>query len=156
MVVTQPKVRVCVDCVFRAQSGMSVLERLKKPRPAPYPGPRCATDHREFRKLQRGKRKDAYQRRNFSITLVEKQELIEFQGGGCICAEWTGYNGSTRSLSTDHDHSTGVVRGALCKHCNDLLGRVRDDPRYFRRMIAYLENPPAVRLFGKRYAKEAE
>lgn len=101
-------------------------------------------------------RQDAYQKKTFSITLSEKQELIEFQGGGCICAEWTGYNGASRALSTDHDHKTGVVRGALCKHCNDLLGRVRDDPRYFRRMAAYLENPPAVRLFGKRYAGEGD
>ncbi len=116
----------------------------------------CLEDVRKRKKAKKSLRQDAYQRRVFSLTLIEKQELIDFQGGGCICAEWTGYNGSTRSLSTDHDHTTGVVRGALCKHCNDLLGRVRDDPRYFRRMIAYLENPPAVRLFGRRYARDGE
>jgi hypothetical protein len=108
---------------------------------------------KKTRKLQR---RDAYQRRTFSLTLAEKEELVEFQGGGCICAEWTGYNGKTRALSTDHDHKTGIVRGALCKHCNDLLGRVRDDPAYFHRMIAYLQNPPAVRLFGQRLYQEGE
>lgn len=87
----------------------------------------------------------------FGLTLEERDQLIEYQGGGCICKDWTGYNGATRSLSTDHDHETGVVRGALCKHCNDLLGRVKDDPRYFQRMIAYLTHPPAVQLFGARY-----
>lgn len=110
----------------------------------------CTGCIRERKAEQRRKRQDTYQGRTFGITLAEKEDLIEFQGGGCICMQWTGYNGNSRSLSTDHDHKTGEVRGALCKHCNDLLGRVRDNPAYFRRMIAYLENPPAKRLFGSR------
>jgi hypothetical protein len=119
-----------------------------------HPGPRHLACWRIEKKRRKAVRQDQYQRRNFDLTLAEKEELIEFQGGGCICADWTGYNGATRALSTDHDHATGVVRGALCKHCNDLLGRVRDDPQYFRRMIAYLEDPPAVKLFGRRIAPE--
>lgn len=114
----------------------------------------CATDIRERKRAKRIRGQATRQVRTFGITLEEKATLIDFQGGGCICMEWTGYNGANRSLSTDHDHETGVVRGALCKHCNDLLGRVRDDPRYFQRMIAYLANPPAVRLFGERIVPE--
>ncbi len=110
----------------------------------------CAEDIRKRRKAKRLAGQARRQEKVFGITLQERDDLIEFQGGGCICKPWTGYNGNTRSLSTDHDHKTGVVRGALCKHCNDLLGRVGDDPAYFRRMIAYLDNPPAVRLFGNR------
>jgi hypothetical protein len=121
-----------------------------------HPGPRHLACSRLFKKEQKARNRDRYQQKNFSITLAEKEDLIEFQGGGCICKPWTGYNGATRGLGTDHDHKTGVVRGALCKHCNDLLGRVRDDPEYFRRMIAYLDNPPAVRLFGARYARDGE
>lgn len=105
---------------------------------------------RKLRKAKQIRGQARRQERTFGITLEERDELIEFQGGGCICMEWTGYNGNSRSLSTDHDHKTGEVRGALCKHCNDLLGRIRDNPAYFRRMIAYLENPPAKRLFGSR------
>lgn len=137
-----PRIGKCIDCVPGNK------------RPAPHPGPRCHTDWREEKKRRKRGRQDAYQKKNFGISLEEKELLIEFQEGGCICSEWTGYNGTTRSLSTDHNHKTGVVRGALCKHCNDLLGRVRDDPRYFIRMIAYLNNPPAVRLFGERIVPE--
>lgn len=114
----------------------------------------CATCARERRNKKRLAGQQRRVERVYGITLEEKNELVEFQGGGCICKDWTGYNGNSRALSVDHDHATGVVRGALCKHCNDLLGRIRDDPAYFRRMIAYLENPPAVRLFGKRIAPE--
>lgn len=119
-----------------------------------YPGPRDLACWRIEKKRRKSDRQDQYQQKNFGITLEEKALLIEFQGGGCICADWTGYNGASRSLSTDHDHRTRVVRGALCKHCNDLLGRVKDDPRYFQRMIAYLANPPAVRLLGERLVPE--
>lgn len=115
-----------------------------------YVGPRCTTCHRARKRTTRERRRDLYQQATFGITLAEGELLTEFQGGGCICMPWTGYNGATRTLSTDHDHESGIVRGKLCKHCNDLLGRVRDDPEYFRRMIAYLENPPAVRLLGQR------
>lgn len=110
----------------------------------------CATDIRNRRNAKRLAGRERRQQRGFGITLAEGDELVEWQGGGCICKPWTGYNGASRSLSTDHDHRTGVVRGKLCKHCNDLLGRVKDDPEFFRRMIAYLANPPAVRLFGER------
>lgn len=110
----------------------------------------CTGCLREHKKEQRSARRETYQKRNFGITLEEGDLIVEFQGGQCICGPWTGYNGATRALSTDHDHKTGVVRGKLCKHCNDLLGRIKDDPEYFRRMIQYLLNPPAVRLFGER------
>lgn len=110
----------------------------------------CATCLRERKKLKKTASKARRSTKVYGITLAEKELVIEFQGGGCICKPWTGYNGNSRSLSTDHDHKTGEVRGELCKHCNDLLGRVKDDPEYFRRMIAYLDNPPAKRLLGSR------
>lgn len=110
----------------------------------------CQTCDRGRKKAAKESRRAAYQEKNFGITLDEGALIVEFQGGGCICKDWTGYDGSSRALSTDHDHETGVVRGKLCKHCNDLLGRVRDDPKYFERMANYLRNPPAVRLLGRR------
>lgn len=110
----------------------------------------CTTCLRERKKLRKAAGQERRARTVYGITLAQKKEVIEFQGGGCICYPWTGYNGNSRALSTDHDHKTGEVRGELCKHCNDLLGRIRDDPEYFRRMLNYLANPPAKRLFGSR------
>ena len=120
----------------------------------PVPGRKtalgCTGCLRDLKKEKREKARHTRQVRTFGITAEESDTIVEYQGGGCICKPWTGYDGSSRSLSTDHNHKTGVVRGKLCKHCNDLLGRVGDDPEYFRRMIAYITNPPAVRLFGER------
>lgn len=119
-----------------------------------YQGPRCTSCWRIEKKRRKLARRDQYQQRTFGITLEEGELVRIAQGGGCVCAPWTGYNGRTRALSTDHDHKTGVIRGKLCKHCNDLLGRVRDDPRYFELMAEYLRNPPAVRVLGERIAPE--
>ena len=115
-----------------------------------HPGPRCLGCWRIEKKRRSLARKDGYQQKTYGITQDEKQQVIDAQDGGCICAPWTGYDGRTRDLSTDHDHKTGVVRGVLCKHCNDLLGRIRDDPAYFRLMLQYLEDPPAVKVLGVR------
>lgn len=111
----------------------------------------CLACERIRKKEKSAKAKDARQRRTFGISSDEAKLVEEAQDGGCICAPWTNYDGSgKRALSTDHNHRTGVVRGRLCKHCNDLLGRVHDDPAYFRAMIAYITNPPAVRVLGER------
>lgn len=42
------------------------------------------------------------------------------------------------SLSIDHDHSTGRIRGLLCKQCNSGLGFFRDSCENLARAIDYL------------------
>lgn len=133
----------CKDC--RAD-GISTA------RPAPHPGPRCATHHRaelRRRRLAAAGRRVA---RVYSLTPEQYAALYEAQGRRCaICRRATG---ATRRLAVDHDHSCcpgptscgRCVRGLLCGPCNDGLAHARDDPEHFRRAIAYLQRPPATRL----------
>lgn len=124
------------------------LKLIKLPRLVGYGCMKCA---RTKKKTDSAKRRDAHQQRTFGITLEEAKLIEAHQGDGCVCAPWTNYDGSgKRALSTDHDHKTGEIRGRLCKHCNDLLGRIMDDPTYLRAMIHYLENPPARAIVGVR------
>jgi hypothetical protein len=41
-------------------------------------------------------------------------------------------------LCIDHDHTTGKVRGILCKHCNHVLGHSRESLQILDNAKAYL------------------
>jgi hypothetical protein len=47
-------------------------------------------------------------------------------------------NDSWNSKHIDHDHSTGLFRGVLCKRCNMTLGQCKDDINYIQQLKNYL------------------
>ena len=133
---TRPKLRrPCVDC-------------QSPTRPAPYPGPRCATDDRAARKRSRLKARAAYLLRTYNITLEAYLAMLTAQGGTCA---WPGCpaSGKARFLAVDHDHaccpgrkSCGkCVRGLLCFVHNRAIGQAGDDPTVFEGVAAYLRRP---------------
>lgn len=134
------KTKRCKDC----EPGVN--------RPAPFPGPRCTTHNREFKKKQKAANHGKYVERQYGIDSGTWKKLLAFQDGKCpICQR---ANGATRRLSTDHDHSCcngstscgECVRGLLCRPCNDMLGHGRDTIEFFERAIEYLNNPPYKRM----------
>lgn len=131
----------CKDCL---------AEGVRTVRKAPYPGPRCATHHRERRRELKQRRHRGHLERTFGITAEEYQKILDVQGGVCaICQRAKGTG--RKKLAVDHDHITGEVRGLLCASCNrGVLGHLRDDPDAFRRAMAYLASPPARRVLGIR------
>ena len=84
----------------------------------------------------------------YGMTATEYHELLEYQGGRCyICHR----RPASKRLAVDHDHTTGAVRGLLCKACNrDILGHLGDSVEALHRAISYLEQPPAKRLWPDR------
>ena len=115
-------------------------------RPAAYPGPRCATHHRERRKIVRDQSHAMHIEVTYGITKAQYDQLLESQEGRCyICRRATG---ASRKLAVDHDHKSGHVRGLLCSTCNKLLGHLRDDLKIAERIYTYLHNPPAFKVIG--------
>jgi Recombination endonuclease VII len=113
-------------------------------RPAPHPGPRCDTCHREVVKERKVKAHDAYSARTYGAPRGFYARMVKYQGGKCaICQRATG---KRKRLANDHQHDGGVLRGALCGPCNQFVGRCGDDPEVFLRGYWYLINPPAVEL----------
>ncbi len=47
--------------------------------------------------------------------------------------------GKTRKLAVDHCHTTGKVRGLLCRACNIGLGHFNDDPVKLQQAINYIK-----------------
>jgi hypothetical protein len=66
--------------------------------------------------------------RNYGITLEQKMKMINVQGNKClICKVEFGHSKKENYPCTDHNHSTGRVRGILCPPCNKALGNVREN-----------------------------
>lgn len=94
------------------------------------------------REKKQGRIRNAELQRKYGLSLGEYRKMLVAQNGQCaICgATETAVrgNGTELSLSVDHNHDTGEVRGLLCQRCNALLGFAGDDPDVLRRAIGYL------------------
>lgn len=90
--------------------------------------------------------------KRYGITPDEYEALLDAQGGVCaVCGGSRRYN-----LHIDHDHvvermcgDTRVsVRGLLCRRCNSLLAKVRDNREVLEGAARYLDDPPARTVLG--------
>lgn len=82
-----------------------------------------------------------YNLKKYYISLAEFEEMEMIQNGVCaICGKEETYKnqyGNAR-LSVDHCHSSGKVRGLLCRCCNTGLGGFKDDVESLSNAIIYL------------------
>jgi hypothetical protein len=89
-------------------------------------------------------KKNASLSARYGLTVDEYETMLQKQKHACaICGGKENMiipsTGRTYSLSVDHNHKTGKVRGLLCTQCNHMLGRAADDPEILRRAAKYLE-----------------
>lgn len=86
-----------------------------------------------------------YKRKNlkkYGISLEQYNDMLESQNYCCdICKQEESQviKGKIASLSVDHDHLTGKIRGLLCNNCNNGLGRFKDDIEKLASAILYLK-----------------
>lgn len=80
--------------------------------------------------------------RRYGITVDDILAMEDEQGGLCaICGKpetSKGNNQQVKSLSIDHDHETGEVRGLLCNNCNRAIGLLGDSVDTLLSAIQYL------------------
>lgn len=54
-----------------------------------------------------------------------RETLVKQQGGVCpLCNGLMGRAASKKNAALDHDHTTGIIRDALCINCNGLEGKI--------------------------------
>ncbi len=79
----------------------------------------------------------------FDLPIGSYPEMLARQNGGCaICGRAEETCGT--SLSVDHCHTTGVVRGLLCRDCNLGLGAFQDCTQTLRSAEDYVKAPPGI------------
>jgi hypothetical protein len=136
----------CKDCV---------TENVESHRPTPYPGPRCATHHRDFVRRRKARAHARRTETTFGISGDEYWALYEAQGRRCFICQWA--RGATKRLAVDHDHKRcdshlpeqgcrSCVRALLCGPCNQMIGRLGVDA--LERAIIVLTDPPAQKILG--------
>lgn len=79
---------------------------------------------------------------NYGLSVQDYAKMFNSQNGVCkICKkpETTIIKNARISLSVDHCHKTGKVRGLLCRHCNNAIGLLWDDPKLLKSALKYLE-----------------
>lgn len=76
-------------------------------------------------------------RTKYNLSIEAYTALFKKQNGKCaICLNDMEIMG--HHTHVDHCHTTGVVRGILCRHCNRGLGAFKDNETSLRNAINYL------------------
>jgi hypothetical protein len=76
--------------------------------------------------------------RKYGITLKEWNSLFDNQGKVCkICGA---DDPRGKNWHTDHNHTTGFIRGILCGWCNTGIGKLQENPELFAKALEYLKN----------------
>ena len=71
-----------------------------------------------------------YIRKTFNISVVEYDEWVS---GPCsICKKDT-------DKVLDHCHTTGKIRGVLCRQCNQAIGLFRESKELIKQAVRYLD-----------------
>jgi len=88
-------------------------------------------------KLPTLKEKRIYSRKkNFGISEEQYEQMLVDQNNQCgICKKEIGWE-----AAVDHCHSTGKIRGLLCRKCNLGLGGFKDNIETIRKAIEYVKN----------------
>lgn len=90
------------------------------------------------------KDKDRRLRTKYGIGVDHYDALLESQGGVCaICrlpeTATDPRSNSQITLSVDHCHDTGKIRGLLCQRCNRAIGYMKDSAALHRRAADYID-----------------
>ena len=93
---------------------------------------------RKHKKQFREYTRETHVKRKYGITIEFYNGMLESQHNRCaICGyEFGSAQGDTY---VDHCHSTGVVRGLLCRKCNTGIGMFNDNTTNLANAIVYLQ-----------------
>lgn len=95
-----------------------------------------------YRALRPDDFRDGVLKNAYGISLERFKEMRDSQNGVCaICGkpETMKFRGVVASLSIDHCHKSGSVRGLLCSSCNRGIGILGDSPERLRAAADYIE-----------------
>lgn len=76
----------------------------------------------------------------YGLTRQAYDAMFDGQNGLCAICHQPEITSFKRTLSVDHDHITGQIRGLLCHFCNTGLGKFKDNPQLLVAAAQYLKD----------------
>lgn len=128
---TRPSRLNCEDCGVEFQ--------VRKTGKLPVVCDACFTErHRQAQRADR-RRKGLWE--YYKMTVEDYKKLYDEQDGVCaICGgKQVGRGQAKNTLSVDHNHTTGKIRGLLCTNCNTGIGNLKDKIELLEKAIIYLK-----------------
>lgn len=86
--------------------------------------------------------------REKGITLEQYETLMASHNGQCDICKTTEPGGQHNQFNLDHCHTTGVLRGVLCRRCNTSIGQFEDSIPLLLAAVDYLRAPPRASQFA--------
>lgn len=132
-----PQTKVCSSRgVMHPSSYFSINHRYKDRLGSWCKG--CKNEQsRDWGKNNKDRRKDNALKKNFGITLLQYNSVLDEQNHKCmICRRHE--SEFKNSFAVDHCHKSGKVRGLLCMDCNVLLGHYENKPELFQQFNFYI------------------
>lgn len=78
----------------------------------------------------------AHYKNRYGVSVEEVDKMLQRQHYRCLGCD-ADFNVVVPTV--DHNHTTGVVRGMLCRRCNTGLGFLQENKLTLRRLMAYLD-----------------
>lgn len=94
---------------------------------------------KQYKLLNKRATKNAALKRLFGITIDIYEEMHKNQNGLCVICKKPEVSFKIKSLSVDHCHKTGFVRGLLCTNCNQGIGHFFDNVDLMNNAIKYIK-----------------
>lgn len=133
--------KVCTRCKVKRLSSAFYADKKRPDGLYPY----CKDCQRQYAATRVEKQKNARLMWSYKIGIEEYHKMLEAQDHKCaICKK------PMDKPHVDHDHTTGFVRGLLCRGCNNGLGNFMDDPSRLCSAIEYLKTATITLQSGKK------
>lgn len=123
--------KLCTKC--RCLKSLKDFNKDKTRKDGFYP--QCRECKHAWYHADPSRKKQEELKHRYGLTLEQFTNLLKQQNNCCkICR----ISFEETVPFVDHCHSTGKIRGLLCRYCNTMLGNAKDSPQILLAGITYL------------------
>lgn len=110
---------LCVDCYQREHPKDMIKVRVRRSNYYQRNKKEIGRKNRRWFRDNPGRERIYHLKSNYGLTVEQFETMVKAQNEACaICHR----KFETQTPSVDHDHETDIVRGLLCRTCNQNLG----------------------------------